>query len=248
MSQASPSSKGPAAFVWTLHGAALPSLTRTLPLARAARAGVMRTLDRFGQTRLPDWLHHAGEEGDSAYWLPLDPNDDGSVEQIACVRPGGLGFEILPGFSAGADLYLGEGTRGEPAGRWRMEPDSMGPLAPGGLIGPARHWISATPFVAGRETKRENGAPRARRSLEEQLRDDLQKRGLIAFGVEAAPAREIPGGALTAVKFDLIAERMRPPPSAPAAFVRLAFAEPVFGPLALGYGAHYGLGFLRPLG
>ncbi len=247
MSQEPQFPNGPAAFVWTLRGAGAPSLARTLPLARAARAAIMRTLDSFGLTRLPDWLHHAGDDGDSAYWLPLDPDDDGRVEQIACVRPGGLGFEVLPGYCAGADLYIGEGARGEPAERWRMEPDSMGPLVSGGLVGPARQWISLTPFVAGRETRRQNGALRPRRSLEEQLRNDLEKRGLTAFGVETAPAREVPGGALATAEFDLFADKMRPPPAAPAAFVRLAFAEPVFGPLALGYGAHYGLGFLCPL-
>jgi CRISPR-associated protein Csb2 len=238
---------GPAAFVWTLSGAAPPSLARALTICHAARSAIMRTLDAYGVSRLPDWLHHAGEKGDSAYWIALDPDNDGRIDQVACVRPGGLGFEVLPGFSAGGDLWVGEGRRDAAAGRWRMSPDTMGPLVPGGLIGPARHWMSLTPFVASRETIRENGTLRANRSLDIQLRDDLVKRGLVAFGCEPIEERATDAGRLAAADFELVADDMRPPPQAPAAFARLAFAEPIDGLLTLGYGAHYGLGLFLPV-
>lgn len=242
-----PDPEGPAAFVWSLRGGPPPPLTRALTICHAARAAAMRRLDAFGVTALPDWMHHAGALGDSPYWLALDSDDDGRIEQILCLRPGGFGPQVLPGFAAGASLWIGEGRAGEPAGRWRLAPEAMGPLAPGGVVGPASLWVSLTPYVVGRETHR-GGRPRAGRSLEEQIRDDLAKRGLHAFGVEALSARLCAGGALAADAFDLHVDTMKPPPGAPAAFVRLAFAEPVAGPLALGYGAHYGLGLFVPQG
>jgi CRISPR-associated protein Csb2 len=36
------------------------------------------------------------------------------------------------------------------------------------------------------------------------------------------------------------------PPQVLAVGIRLTFAEPVQGPIALGYGSHFGLGFMRP--
>lgn len=45
-----------------------------------------------------------------------------------------------------------------------------------------------------------------------------------------------------------VAERSldMPPPDCEAGFVRLEFPDPVVGPLAFGFGAHFGLGLLVP--
>ena len=37
-------------------------------------------------------------------------------------------------------------------------------------------------------------------------------------------------------------------PVRPGFFLRLTFDHPVQGPLAIGYGAHFGLGMFRPVG
>lgn len=39
----------------------------------------------------------------------------------------------------------------------------------------------------------------------------------------------------------------QPPSDAVASFPTISFAEPVFGPLAFGFGAHFGLGQLVPV-
>jgi len=40
---------------------------------------------------------------------------------------------------------------------------------------------------------------------------------------------------------------LSPPGDAVAAFPKITFPEPVMGPLAFGYGAHFGLGQLVPI-
>ena len=240
---------GTAVFHWNVEGANPPHLKRALPFARAARAAVTATLNRYGVHRMPEWLHHAGPHGDSAYWLTLDTNDDGFIEQIVCIRPNGLGRTVLPGYAAGADVYLGEGPDGAAAGRWRLEPDWMGPLLSGGVIGPARVWVSCTPYITGGDLLREDGKLRLNRDLKKQIHGDLAKRRLPEpFGFTAMSQRAVDGGALEASAFEVSAEKFDPPRGAERAFVRLAFAEAISGPLALGYGAHYGLGLFMPLG
>jgi CRISPR-associated protein Csb2 len=117
----------------------------------------------------------------------------------------------------------------------------------GGLLATATTWVSATPFslprfaTAGRGRKQ-----RARDTAVEQLRRELRNRGL------SDPVRvfELPGTTLADGRLiewsDFNTERRKGTSGYGLAGFRLEFAEPVAGPLALGFGCHFGLGLFRP--
>lgn len=107
------------------------------------------------------------------------------------------------------------------------------------VVGPqsgAVEWVSATPFVPARFLKK-NG----KNGLRGQIDAECESRGLptptelevIDFhSVEAAPLRH-----------HIRVRRNGPRPPVDAGFVlRLKFAQPVCGPITLGYGSHFGLG------
>jgi CRISPR-associated protein Csb2 len=112
------------------------------------------------------------------------------------------------------------------------------------LLGPpqgSRVWESVTPFVPPRYLK-----ARGRNTLVGQVNAELESRRL--------PSVE-------RIDFDACAQLTRslrhyvrrryhggmPPPNNIGYGLRLIFSEPLLGPLALGYAAHYGLGMFRGL-
>lgn len=105
-------------------------------------------------------------------------------------------------------------------------------------------WESVTPYVPPRHYLR-GGKARARESIPEQIRREVQRRGF-APDVEVelvkgphwvsvhVPRRE-------ANKRFFIGDRR-------GQMVRLRFAEPVIGPIRLGHSSSFGLGLFRPAG
>jgi CRISPR-associated protein Csb2 len=103
------------------------------------------------------------------------------------------------------------------------------------LLGPSTVWVSRTPFVPPRHIKK------LRNSLEEQVLAELAGRGLPPAEVTLLPREEI----ITRGLHRFVRVRRKPSKTVPMDVpfgVRLTFAKPVSGPLALGYGSHYGLG------
>ncbi len=77
------------------------------------------------------------------------------------------------------------------------------------------------------------------------MRRLLRRRGLDASGVEVTVLRDIVvGGApRRAIHFHRFRSRGREAqPDAAGALLEIVLPEPVTGPLALGYGSHFGLG------
>ena len=98
-------------------------------------------------------------------------------------------------------------------------------------------WISETPFVPPRFMKRTG-----RNSLEGQVQAELESRGLPQAKttlVLDARANE----RARRLRHFVRTRRTGPQPPADVGFaLRLEFAGPLSGPLALGYGSHFGLG------
>lgn len=107
------------------------------------------------------------------------------------------------------------------------------------ILGCATTWRSHTPFIAPRFVK-------ARHPLEEQVRAELRSRGLpdpSRIDIEPHDAA-VDAGFL---RFVRARRRDRPqPPTTRPWSLRIEFSEPIRGPLALGYGSHFGLGLFRP--
>lgn len=208
-----------------------------------------------------------------AHILPLDLDDDGHIEHLLIWAPMGLDHAAQAAIRAVRQTVMKGGVGElkvalEAAGNLddlRRLPAKLG-QGIAAILGPpggAVAWTSLTPFVAPRFTKR-----RGKNGLQGQINAELVSRGHPpALAVEPAdrllgantavrlltPGEQGSGEAPPAADVEL--KRLRqfirvrrngPAPPVDCGFaIRLRFAEPVSGPLCLGYGSHFGLGLFR---
>jgi CRISPR-associated protein Csb2 len=99
-------------------------------------------------------------------------------------------------------------------------------------------WTSRTPFVPPRHVKAK------RHTVEDQVQAELASAGLpVARRVDILP-RDV----ILRREFHRFvrARRDREPPASRFFAVRIELEHPVQGPVALGYGSHFGLGLMTP--
>ena len=236
----------PDAIVWFVTAPG-PALRDALPACRQlARAALGAARALYGPSDLPAALVPHDAAGGRArghghpYWLAEDGDGDGLIDHFLLWAPRGLCARSLAAL-ARTRPFAGAGPL--PTCRvtlwWHGHAEA--PAPPGRLLGRGRVWRSATPFVPPYPL----GQPEA------QLRSDLRKHRRLAAKLLEATAADGPAVAGTSADADEFlrfepAGHQPPPPQARPGWWRLRFAAPVQGPLALGYGSHYGLGlFLR---
>lgn len=193
----------------------------------------MRAGNRLGLGRLPDAFHGAAGAGphDHAYWLPEDQDGDGRIDHVLLHARAGFSRALLPALAAAGPVWLGRELE------WSLLPVWMGRLAPGGLLGPARRWETVTAYVTPLWRTGRQGRERPGLDPTSQLRREIALRGL-------APPAGLWWRGETA--FETATKTRRAPHDAWQGALILLFPEPVAGPLAFGFGAHFGLGLLRP--
>lgn len=114
-------------------------------------------------------------------------------------------------------------------------PDDFAKLVP--QVAHAACWVTRTPFVPPRHIK-----PRGPNSLEGQVRAELASRGL----PEPTRVEVLPDDREFRWFRRARRDSERAPPAPVGVALRVEFAEPVRGPIAIGYASHYGLGNLTP--
>ena len=205
--------------------------------ARRAALGQARLL--YGPDRIPAMLSGHGRHGPErghrhAFWLSEDEDGDGLVDHLTVHVPG------MDDATLAALLTVDIGVS-SPEESWRAQrrwtgrsDDSGGvgaPDAPGRLFGSAVAWTSITPYVGPWHEK-------PRLTQPDMLRRECRVRGLPP-PVEITPAG---AGAPTRPSLRWRWRGSTPPGPGKGALWRLVFDAPVRGPLALGYGCHFGLG------
>ncbi len=195
----------------------------------AGDGGASRTFSgRTGVERRRDQHSHA-------HFLSLPDRDGRRVDRIVVWAPEGFGpAEVsalaglrrlwMHGLPASLDVALAALGRSESA----HLPE---------LMGPSLRWRSLTPFGLVRHPKRRRGG--VTDTPEEQVRRELEHR-LFPEPAEVTLVR----GAWHRFRSSKLGQRRLD--RTPLTGVRLAFREPVTGPLALGALSHYGLGLLVP--
>jgi CRISPR-associated protein Csb2 len=115
--------------------------------------------------------------------------------------------------------------------------------------------MAATPFVTRLWRLTKTGKERAEftpsaqliREIRELEDCDRNRRLPEPAGVAWLPAIAVGHESMSPKDFALATERSQPAGDAIAGFPIVTFTEPVRGPIALGYGAHFGLGLLVPV-
>jgi CRISPR-associated protein Csb2 len=129
-------------------------------------------------------------------------------------------------------------------------------VSEGGIIGRSTRWISVTPFVPPRCPKfTRTGTPKLDESgfhigsAEHELRRLLSENGYPRVkSVNSVPRANVGGSSRSWLSFRRHRKSADRRPLNEAGFgFEIEFDEPIDGPLAIGYGSHFGLGLFRPV-
>lgn len=179
---------------------------------------------------------------DHTHYLPTDEDGDGHIDHLTLWTPAGLGPAELGAVVGMTDL-VGSGL--PPIGVSHLQHGDRTVL-PSCFRGPARHWVSTTPYVLTRHPKLPKGPTKPGRMTDQpadQVERDLSRRGLASelVGLETLAGLQVHDGVLRWADFKR-SRAAHPPAVNYGLGYRLRFAREVEGPIALGYASHYGLG------
>ncbi|WP_344512494.1 type I-G CRISPR-associated protein Csb2 [Dactylosporangium maewongense] len=217
------------------------AITDRLRLAAVAKLNAVR-----GHEHSHSLLAGRGSDGrpltdhQHAHYLAL-PNPERRLAELVIWTPGGLAEDELTALSRIVELRPPKGMPGAGPLDVRMAAYGDTVTVLGDLTGPARAWQSLTPFVPPRHPKHDWG-----QFVTGEIHRELAFRGL-----PAPTSVELAGGDWTQFLRQRPSKRFaRTNPAGPiirrGADVTLTFPEPLLGPFALGYLAHFGLGLFRP--
>lgn len=235
----------------------LPLMERALPtMALFRRALLSQVGDEQQLGRCPELTGKDGEgqplrcEHRHAHFIPVafDARSPRRIDHVLVHAPMGFGpvaesalRQLRRTWAKGMDdiavTLIGIGTR------CSFRTVGREPIAE---LGSGATWVSRTPFVPPRFLK-----SRGRDSLEEQIRSELEHRGLprlIAAPTIAAPSDTSRAGKDARWFRAFARTRQGNGGTAPAGVfhVTLTLTRPVEGPLCLGWGSHFGLGVFAP--
>lgn len=229
---------------------AMPLVTRTLPQAELLHQAIAGSVGRIEQER--ERIRAAAEllglDADRrplsghrhAHILPLSLlKDDNHLDHILIWSPDGLGDAAQGILRCLRKTYM-KGGVGELsvrlAGVGRAE-DFMGVERLRPILSKAHVWQSRTPLVLPRHRKK-NG----RNTPDGQIIAELSSRGLpMPEKIEWLHEERIN------FRYYIRTRRNKVPAESYGYALRLTFADPVSGPLCLGYASHFGLGLFAPV-
>ena len=183
-----------------------------------------------------------------AFWLPEDADGDGWIDHVSVFIVGGMNEGVRARLDRITRLWLApkqrsEDVETEPGSvkEWRLALEGFGRPADfaggAGIFATSRRWRSVTPFLASGHLKA-SGYPGEVRRL-------LKRRGLDATDVEVTVLKAISVGGTQrrAIHFHRFRSRGHEvQPDAAGALLQIVLRNPIEGPLAIGYGSHFGLG------
>lgn len=198
-----------------------------------------------------------------AYWLPEDADSDGLIDHVSVFIAAGIEHDVRVKLDRITRLWLEqkqhsdndeERSRGRQEWRLALEgfcrPEDFAGDAQ--IFGRSTRWQSVTPFLAaGHLSKdwRKKTREYAREFKRLIVRTGMDKRfEFDAKQIEVSPLDEIQFGGVTrrVLHFHRFRSRGRQVQHDTAGtFLEVVFPTPIDGPLALGYGSHFGLGMFR---
>jgi CRISPR-associated protein Csb2 len=264
---------------FSLDGAVLPLVEDTLRIAESARRTAMGIYRRIEEQRLyhgnrpkdrpmprsevfsgKDENGHPLKGHRHAYYIPSDEDGDGRIDHLTIVAAMGFGTVEVKVLDAMCRLPH-EGA--EPLDLVLLALGQATEICAPKLAGPARVWISATPYIATRFPKArgrkkdpldllglDNQRSFSRQVLQEELErlcqgsPDMKKPQSIEYLNEE---HRMGAHRLRPIQFKRFRRRRSDDGGRrPAGAFRIVFPEPVLGPLCLGHSSHFGLGLFVP--
>ena len=246
-----------------LAGRPLPRIEDTVRIGELMRRAA---LAQFGWQRDENggrWIPKApceisGRDGDGkplkdpshahAFWLPEDADGDGWIDHVSVFIAGGMNDGVRRALDRITRLWLPSKQRpgddqAEPGSvkEWRLALEGFGKPADfaggAGVFATSRRWRSVTPFLAAGHLKAAG--------YQGEVCRLLQRRGRPAADIEVGELKTIDVGGTPrrAIHFHRFRSRGREAqPDAAGALLDIVLPEAIEGPLAIGYGSHFGLG------
>ncbi len=229
---------------------ALPHINRTLPQAERFHKQMVGHLNGRNNPALTgkdDQRAILRAPHSHSHVLPVDLNGDGHLDHILIWAPMGLDGAAQDAIRATRQTFT-KGGVGPLRLAWSGAGDRQdllrlsGPYGDGlqAILQECAEWISVTPFIPPRHLKK-NG----KNSIEGQIRAELASRSL-PEPLEIVIVEPHSHDLARRQRHFVRSRRLGPPPPIDCGFtIQLCFAEPVPGPICLGYGCHFGMGLFR---
>ncbi len=226
---------------FALAGKPLPRIENAVRIGELVRIAAMYKANRLtGTNDVPAVLSGHDMPTDNrhghAFYLPEDADDDGFIDHILIHAGNGLSGAALRALDRITRLWTQDGDE------WQVLLEQYGAISDivgSSYAGTALEWRSATPYLHPWFRKKSF-------TVEDQIRRECRERGLPEPEVE--PLSEIPvkGRGRRPVNFHRFRnKRGLVQPDRQGSFWRMVFPEEITGPLALGFGCHYGLGLFQ---
>jgi len=248
----------PTVVRYAIDGSVLPSVAQTVYLAEIARRYVQGIHGKRNAGASAPVFNGKAADGRPldghahAFWLPSDEDGDGRLDHLTVFAS--CGFDPDAELLSLDRLRWMHGPGGTGLGLLLLGVGRPADFEEGQPLVASRSWRSATPFVPTRHAKargkkRDTGGDDG--FLVASLREELERHGLpMPVAIRRVPRLSLRSGrSMSWLQFRR--ERLRGGGrrgTHPGAGFEIEFAEPVRGPLALGYACHFGLGLFMPVG
>lgn len=227
-----------------LIGKPLPRVEDTLRIGELIRQSVMSAFgkDENGFRLAPPLFsgHDLAENNRHrhAFYLPYDSNRDGRLDRVL--------IHVPDSFDEHAQRIISHlrGVWQRGGGEWQLLLEGMGNEKAGGeLATSSRYWRSVTPYLHPWHVKKKF-------SIADQIRRECAERDNLAEITELKLIQTVKVGnqERRPIHFHRFRtfKRNQQQPDRSGSFWQITFAEPVKGPLALGFACHFGLGLFQP--
>jgi CRISPR-associated protein Csb2 len=241
---------------YSIDGAVRPLIQDTVYFAEIVRRYVQGIYGRQNQ-RAASVRFSGKQEGGQptsehhhAFYLPLDEDGDAKLDHLLIVMPPGMNLSELRALNALSRVHGPNGTD------LTLVLTEIQPVEEEHMTRRATRWRSITPFVATRHYK-ERGAKKDKGRFspdklpEINLREELARRWLpTPIRITPIDAHSLPALGRTLAWREFRQQRALGNGRRGNHFgcgFEIEFAEPVAGPIALGYACHFGLGLFKPV-
>ena len=232
---------------YAMTGRVRPSVTESVSVGDFIKRAAMSKYGKQnggGASRILTGKDSSGRKLEGhchAFYLPTDEDGDNVLDHMTVVSATPMDSKDLKALAAMEEIRY----RGRWFGLSFQSRGTRDDYVEVPVLGRAKKWVSATPYVMNRHPK--GGAGCSKSEVEDSIRLEIRRR----FGASAKIRRVDVRGSKSDMRCNLMPVefnrwRKEGVPAFGAYSAEVEFADLVKGPLALGHAAHYGLGLFVP--